>query len=153
MVLWFHKTGFAPPFQAFIILLIAFLALALALSDYYYQIIPDQFLIGLIILGLLLNYQSIITFIPGVLAGTVAFYLLHALFSGQALGFGDVKYVFTMGLILPWPHLIMAIYLAFLTGGIVSVILILAGKKGLKSTISFGPFLTFGLLAGLWQII
>lgn len=50
-----------------------------------------------------------------------------------------------MGLLLGFPNIVTAFYIAFLTGAFVSLILILWGKKKLKNgTIPFGPFLIFG---------
>jgi leader peptidase (prepilin peptidase)/N-methyltransferase len=57
------------------------------------------------------------------------------------MGMGDVKLVFFMGLVLGWPNILVALFLAFLIGAFVSVILIILKKKTLKSEIPFGPFL------------
>ena len=46
-----------------------------------------------------------------------------------------------MGLLLGYPKIIVALYIAFLTGALVGVILILAKKAKMKSQIAFGPFL------------
>lgn len=60
------------------------------------------------------------------------------------MGFGDVKLSFVLGLLLGFPRTIVALYIAFLTGAIVGVILILVHTARLKSKIAFGPFLIFG---------
>lgn len=60
------------------------------------------------------------------------------------MGFGDVKFAVLMGLVLGFPGIIYAHYIAFLTGAVLSLILILWRKKHLKSTIPFGPFLVAG---------
>lgn len=65
------------------------------------------------------------------------------------MGMGDVKYAAAMGLILGFPGTLIAFYLAFLTGAGISLILISSGKKGLKSTIPFGPFLAGATLLTL----
>ena len=57
------------------------------------------------------------------------------------MGWGVVKLAGLMGLFLGYPQIIVALYLAFLTGATAGVILILLGKKKFKSQISFGPFL------------
>ena len=57
------------------------------------------------------------------------------------MGMGDVKLAGLMGLILGWPKIVVALYLAFLTGALVGVILILLGKKRFGEHIPFGPFL------------
>lgn len=58
------------------------------------------------------------------------------------MGMGDVKLAGLMGLFLGWPNIVVAFYLAFLTGGLVGVILILLGKKRFGQHLPFGPFLT-----------
>ena len=70
------------------------------------------------------------------------------------MGFGDVKLAFLLGLLLGYPKIVVALYTAFLTGATVGVILILKGKRTLKSKIAFGPFLIAGtLIALLWSDI
>jgi len=68
------------------------------------------------------------------------------------LGFGDVKLGFLIGLVLGWwQRALVAVFLAFLTGAIVGVTLILMGKKKRKEAIAFGPFLLGGMLiAKIW---
>ena len=63
------------------------------------------------------------------------------------MGFGDVILVFYLGLVLGFPNIGITLYLAFLTGAVVSLILILTGKKKLKGgTVPFGPFLIVAAL-------
>ena len=57
------------------------------------------------------------------------------------MGLGDVKLAFLMGLLLGYPKIIIALYLAFLTGALSGVILILVKKAERRSQIAFGPFL------------
>lgn len=63
---------------------------------------------------------------------------------------GDVKLAVLMGLVLGFPKIILALYLAFLTGAFVGVILILVGKKRFGEHIPFGPFLTSATLISLF---
>jgi len=58
------------------------------------------------------------------------------------MGMGDAKIGFLMGLLLGLAKLITALFLSFLIGAIISVILLLFRKKKLKSEIPFAPFLT-----------
>lgn len=60
------------------------------------------------------------------------------------MGFGDVKLAVLMGLLLGLSQVIGALFLASFIGAVVGIILIIAGKKGLKSQIPFGPFLVIG---------
>lgn len=65
---------------------------------------------------------------------------------GRWMGLGDFKLAILMGLILGWPKVLVALFLAFFIGAVIGVSLILAGKKTLKSEVPFGPFLVTGTL-------
>ena len=66
------------------------------------------------------------------------------------MGMGDVKLAVLMGLVLCFPKIVVALFLAFLTGALVGVILVLIRKKTLQSQIPFGPFLTGATFIGLF---
>lgn len=92
-----------------------------------------------------LNYYFLSAF------GAFFFFLLLFLITrGKGMGFGDVKFSFLMGLFLGFPKIIIAFYVAFLTGALLSLILILWGKKKIKATIPFGPFLVLGTLISMF---
>lgn len=69
---------------------------------------------------------------------------------GRGMGGGDVKLGFFMGLGLGFPGGILATILGFITGAIVSILLIIAGKKKFGQNIPFGPFLVIGSLVTLF---
>lgn len=69
------------------------------------------------------------------------FFLLWFITKGRAMGDGDMFLVFLLGLVTGYPLIILTLYIAFLTGAIIGIMLILVRKKTLKSHISFGPFL------------
>lgn len=93
-------------------------------------------------------------FLGSVLSAIVAalfFVLLIVITRGRGMGWGDVKFVLFIGLIVGFPNAIVAIFLAFLSGAVFSVGLILLRKKHFGQTIPFGPFLSIGaFLALLW---
>lgn len=93
-------------------------------------------------------------FVNHLLSAVGSFLFFLAIFlvtRGRGMGFGDVKFAFLIGLILGFPKIIAGLYLAFLTGAVVSIILIIAKKKKFKgSTIPFGPFLAIGTFLALF---
>lgn len=116
--------------------------LVIFVADLKYQIIPDSMVV-LGVIGVLGVIRE--NFIAGI--GASAFFLfLWLVTHGKGMGLGDVKLAFLMGLLLGFPNIIIASYLAFLTGAGVGVILILLGKKKLKEKIAFGPFLVTGTI-------
>lgn len=130
--------------------------LAVLTADILYGIIPDQFLIALGFLSLLLFFIQGIPFgqlLIHFLAGISVFLFFLAIFlvtRGKGMGFGDVKFSFFIGFLLSFPLVIASFYIAFLTGAVVSLILILGKKKRFKgSTIPFGPFMVLGTIVSL----
>ncbi|HWY79691.1 MAG TPA: prepilin peptidase [Candidatus Sulfotelmatobacter sp.] len=98
-------------------------------------------------LGFQTNISNII--ISAVGAGGF-FFLLFAITKGRGMGFGDVVYACLMGFTLGFPRVILGLYIAFVTGAIISLILIALKKKKFNGgTIPFGPFLVFGTIISL----
>jgi len=76
------------------------------------------------------------------------FFLLNY-FAPHALGFGDVRLAFLMGLGLGWlgaGYAFLGFLLASLLGAVVGVALMAAGKAGRRTPVPFGTFLASGAL-------
>ena len=148
-------------------------------ADLKYGIIPDRIVFPAIVLTSLFHFAGVFLLRPTIrgvpsghlgggtspilnsqfsilnylLAGLVAsgfFGLLVVLTKGRGMGLGDVKLAFLMGLVLGLPRIIVALYFAFLTGALVSAILILSKKKKFGQTVPFGPFLVGGTIFALF---
>ena len=127
-------------------LIITYSLLAIFVSDLIYITIPDEIVFPtLFIVFIYLILQSpnflISNFLISFLTASF-FYFLVLITHGRGMGLGDVKLAGLMGLILGWPKILAALYLAFLTGAFFGVILILLKKKKFGQHIAFGPFLT-----------
>ncbi len=75
-----------------------------------------------------------------------------AAISPAALGFGDVKLLGLLGLVLGWfgwGVLLAGIFLGLLVGAGVSVLLVVTGRAGWRSTVPFGPPLLAGAVLAL----
>ncbi len=115
--------------------------------DLKHYLIPDKVVFPAILITLVFNYQFILT----ALGAGLLFLLIVLATRGKGMGIGDIKLAFLMGLILGWPNIMVALFSAFFVGAIIGIILIVSGKKGLKSEVPFGPFLVFGtFLAMFW---
>ena len=66
------------------------------------------------------------------------------------MGGGDLKLSVFISLFLGFPKNVMAIYYSFVIGGVFALILLIAGKKGFKAQIPFGPFMIIGVLVSLF---
>ncbi len=125
------------------------------LADTKYQIIPDSMTILGLVSVLWLKYLSAVPIHKADLWATLGvggfFLFLWLVTRGRGMGFGDVKLAPVLAFWLGWPLALIALYIAFLTGAVVAVILMITGFKGLKSRIAFGPFLVFGFVIAAWQ--
>lgn len=145
------------PLQLFFLLALSLCLLAVFFADWKHGIIPFP----VVAVALFLSLAFFLTSSPQIILshivagiGTAACFLAIYLFTkGGGMGFGDVVFAFFMGFLLGFPVILPALYLAFLTGALVSLILILAGKKKLHGgTIPFGPFLVLGtFVLLLWE--
>ena len=115
----------------------------ISLIDYKTQIIPDG-LVGVIaVSGVLYN----LLYTPQVvmdmlLGGVVGFAIMLLIFViSRGMGGGDVKLSAAVGLWLGVEGTLLFLLLAFITGGVISLLLLVSGVKSKGEAIPFGPFL------------
>ncbi len=71
---------------------------------------------------------------------------------GLAVGMGDVKLAAFAGLALGVQHVVAALVVMALAGGVVALALLLSGRRGRGDAIPYAPFISAGALASLyWQ--
>lgn len=88
--------------------------------------------------------------VGGAAAFTV-FLVLH-LVSPRGMGFGDVKLAFVLGVALGWVSaatVFLGLFLAFLLGSVIGILLIATGRRGRRDHVPFGPFLALGTVLAL----
>lgn len=130
----------------------------LMLTDLDSKLIPNRILfpgtaVGfvLLVLGAFPDRGAVLRALAG---GAIYFLLLLAiaLIARGGFGFGDVKLAFLLGLFTSyrsWETLVVAVLAAFLSGGLVSVVLILFRIRDRKDAIPFGPYLIIGAYAAI----
>lgn len=125
--------------------------IVIAIIDYYHQIIPNTINFFGLICGLTFHaisfttFSNLLQYLSGFLIGG-GFLLLIAIITKGAMGGGDIKLMAVIGLWLGWQHTILTLFLSFLLGGIISIILILFKLKARKDMIPFGPFIVFATI-------
>ena len=116
--------------------------------DLKHSIIPDQVVYFGIVVAVL-GFLTLNSFLAALVAG--AFFLSLVLISREHwMGMGDVKLAVFMGLILSWPNILTALFLAFFLGAILSIFLIVTKIKTFKSEIPFGPFLVIATFVAIF---
>ena len=123
--------------------------------DFRFFLIPTTFVYAMSLISLLFVYFTSTppVFIDHVIAalGACLFFLLIVLVTfGRGMGQGDVVLAFLIGLVLGVKVTVLAMFLAFLSGAMVSIVLLALGRKKFGNTIPFGPFLVFGFVVALF---
>ncbi len=113
--------------------------------DLKYYLILDKITIPAIIIvsafNLLLGFSLANILISAIIGGS--FFLIQFLISkGRWIGGGDIRLGILMGVMLGWEMALLAIMIAYVIGALFSVILLIFKKKGLKSQIPLGTFLS-----------
>lgn len=159
-------------FQYLLLTSVFAVILLISLYDLKHFIIPDPFLISLLIFSLIFLFvsdlsifQSLnLSFIPlNLLAGLVLalpFFMIFLFSKGAWFGFGDVKYIGVLGFLLGFAVGLSAVILAFWVGAVFSLLALsikkviprlnlplLKNNLTIKSEIPFGPFLSLGAIA------
>lgn len=67
-----------------------------------------------------------------------------------AFGGGDIKLTAAAGMYLGWQRMIASGIVTVMTAGISCMIMLLTGKIKVKTKVAFGPYLTAGMISGLF---
>jgi prepilin signal peptidase PulO-like enzyme (type II secretory pathway) len=119
--------------------------IAIFVTDIEEQIIPDflsysLFVFSFLVLIIASPEDLYIRIFTG-FALSLSFLLLHLITLGRGMGLGDVKLVIFAGILLSWKLSLVWVFVSFVIGAIVGVILIAASKAKFGKQIAFGPFL------------
>lgn len=150
-------TGVAPLYFIFYFVISSFLII-IFVYDLKHYIILDKVIypaIGISFLFRILDFEhwdffEIWNLGFGVLSAPLFFLAIILVSKGRWMGLGDVKLALLMGLVLGYPNILVALFLAFLIGAIMGIGLIILGKKTIKSEVPFGPFLVLGTFVALF---
>ena len=119
---------------------------AVAFIDYDHMIIPTRIVLPGALVGLMasvaLHPQQWWVYLAGSL-GAAAFMFTLAMIWPGGMGPGDIRMALFMGAVLG-KYVILALFLAFLFGGVVGGYLVLSKRRSRKDKIPFGPYLALG---------
>jgi leader peptidase (prepilin peptidase)/N-methyltransferase len=106
---------------------------------------------------LIVGAVAFVPFNPGVApldaaigaVAAVAFLGVLGLIIRGGVALGDLYLIAPLGLVLGWPAIFSAIFVAALLSGVTSLALLATRRVGMKSYIPFGPFLVAGAIIAL----
>ena len=155
LALRFHDTWALP---AYLVLAAGLVALSLIDLDTY--LLPNRIVYPLtVVVVALFGVAAVVGHdgaafgraLVGGLAAFAVFLLLH-LVSPRGMGFGDVKLSLVLGVSLGWVSgalVFLGMFLAFLLGSVIGILLILTKVRGRRDHVPFGPFLAAGTMVAL----
>jgi leader peptidase (prepilin peptidase) / N-methyltransferase len=123
--------------------------LGIAMTDAREYLIPDEFTIGGLVIGLAFAAAGgLDALLPSVIGAAVGFALLWIVgylgtlaFKEEAMGGGDIKMMAMVGAFVGWQGVLLTIFIGALVGTLVFLPLALAGRK---HQVPFGVFLAVG---------
>lgn len=118
-----------------------FLLMLMTLTDFEQYMLFDVMTLLLALIGAIFSYQNSIlqeNLIAAVIGGGV--FLLLAIISRGAIGGGDIKLIFALGLWLGVANLLNVIIFGAVFGGVAAILLIITKQKDRKSFFAYGPY-------------
>ena len=132
--------------------------LGIAMTDAREYIIPDEFSLGGLALGIVASTPGGVDGIGHAVVGAVfGFALLWTvgavgtrIFKEDAMGGGDIKLLAMIGAFLGWQSIFVTLFVGSVIGSLIGVALMLYEGADTKLAIPFGPFLAGGALVYLF---
>ena len=124
------------------------LIIIVTMIDIDHHLIFDRFSVLTILLGFVYHiFVSDVTLLNMALGFLIGGGLLFIIALVGAMGGGDIKIMASFGFLLGFPNVVMALYLSFIIGGVISLIYIIYCKiksHKVNREIPFGPYLCLG---------
>jgi leader peptidase (prepilin peptidase)/N-methyltransferase len=119
---------------------------------YVYAVITYPAILCALVLTPLLTGVSLLATVEGMLLGVVIFTIFYVagrlLYRGEVpIGRGDIELAVIMGAMVGLPRILSALLLGSIINGLISVILLLARRRGRRDFIPYGPGLCLATFA------
>lgn len=154
------KFGFTP--AAFVYAAFFWTLVVLTVIDLDHKLLPNRVVYPLFVAGWLgLVVDALARDRIGALGDAAlgalifgGFFFVIAFVVPAGMGGGDVKLAFVLGTFLGYTGgpgvVLVGMFLSFLLGGVIGIVVMLIGKGGRKTQIPFGPFLALGTALGVF---
>ena len=146
----FMKFGFKVDFIFYS--LMSSVLVAIIFTDLKEMIIPDSLVVSILVLSII--HKTVNYFLYGIspdLLGSIlgllvagGLFLTIVIISRGGMGGGDVTLIGTLGFVLGYKYIFLCIFLSFILGAIISILLLVLKIKTRKDPIPFGPFIVLG---------
>jgi len=141
-----------PLWATLVHLLVLGILVLLAATDLEQRRLPHLLLDPLIVVAIgFAIVNPTVTLLDAIIGAVaaVAFLGILGLIIRSGVATGDLYLIAPLGLVLGWPAIFLAVFLAALLSSVASLALLASRRVGLKSYIPFGPFLVAGAVLTL----
>ncbi|MBI5037303.1 MAG: prepilin peptidase [Candidatus Kerfeldbacteria bacterium] len=142
-LLWWK---FGVSVQFFVYSVYTIFLIVMFVYDLRYYLILDRVSIPAMVVSAILSIVvlrvAVIDLFIGAVIGGGFFYVQYIISRGKWIGGGDIRLGVVMGLMLGYPYILIAFFIAYCCGSLVGIGLIVAHTKKWKSQVPFGTFLT-----------
>ena len=123
---------------------------ALSVIDFNTLEIPMGFNIFLFCMGIIITVLTgnYLEHIIGMISVSTFLFLVFFITSGKGLGFGDVKLMFALGLLLGWKSIVIGFFIGCILAIIIHSIRMKVSKE--SHVLAFGPYLCMGAYIGVF---
>ena len=141
----------AGPRHAALVAVFSVLLLALIAADIEWRLLPNTLMYPSLALAVAASgLWPGRTALDSLLGGLVGLAVMLALFVAvPGFGFGDVKLAALLGLVSGAAHVLAALLVSVLAGGLGALVLLLVRHAGRRSTMAYGPYLALGAFVGM----
>ena len=137
--------------------LVCLIMLVISIIDVRTLYIPLEYCIAAALIGVIGNLWSGHLSFPDVILGAllgggviaVILYGWKLIFHQEGMGTGDIWMAATIGAVVGYPLVGVALIFAFFVGALIGVLLMGTGQKTMQAALPFGPFLFIGMLIAL----
>ena len=152
-------TQYGATIETLLLLILTWGLICLTLIDFDHMLLPDQIVMPLLWLGLLVNinntfvslHDAVIGAAVGYMSLFSVFWLFKLLTGKEGMGFGDFKLFALFGAWIGWQLLPILILMASVVGAIIGISLMVFKKHQRQQAIPFGPYLAIaGWITLFW---
>lgn len=129
------------------------LLIYIAVTDMRKMIISNKVLAVLLVMSVIKQFLSAADISSLLISTGIVIIIFTVLYYSveNLIGGGDVKLIFVLSIWLGYPQVVVALYLAFIAGGIFAAFYLLFEHGKTVDKIAFAPFLVIGSLISLFE--
>ena len=146
ITLYFWVNSFDFSFAVWFYLFVVIMFIALTFFDALYMILPDKIVltagVAVLVYDILFKRPELANLLLSGFIISLSFAIIYLVSRGEWMGFGDVKLVLVIGLILGYPLGLFAVIFSVWIAAIWGIFLMIFSRANLKTALPFGSFLS-----------